>query len=90
MSETQAVRTVADGSSADDAPDPVVVDRDEEPYRWACPNGHVRWDKTNSHIWCQSCRNQLETGEDVTPEHYEIVDKLEERTVPWSAVVLVE
>lgn len=84
-----AAELVADGSAAADAHPRVRVDRQDEPYRWRCPNGHTDWDKTNSHIWCRSCRMQNENGEDMDPEHYEIVDEKTDREIPWSAVELV-
>lgn len=84
-----AAEIVADGSAAADAHPRVRVDRREEPYRWKCPNGHVDWDKTNSHIWCRSCRMQNEAGDDLDPEHYEIIDAKRDMEIPWSAVELV-
>lgn len=82
-------RLAADGSAAADRAERVVVDRDRWPWRWVCPNGHRNWDKTNNHIWCQTCRRQYETGEDVDAEHAEIVDRQTGETIPWSAVDLV-
>jgi len=76
----------ADGSAAADAHPPVEIDRDAEPYRWRCPNGHTSWDRTNSHAWCISCRRAAENGADVTPEHWELVDAKTDRTIPYSAV----
>ena len=81
---------VGDGSAAADSLPIVEIDRDAEPYRYACPNGHVQWDPTNSHIWCQSCRRQAENGEDVDPEHWEIIDKKTGETIPWDAVRVIE
>lgn len=88
MSVTDSLR--ADGSARSDARERVLVDREREPYRWACPNGHVDWDRTNSHVWCRGCRRRAEAGGRVDPEHYEIVDRKTGETVPWSAVELVE
>jgi len=82
-------KLLSDGSSWQDATR-LRVDRRDEPLRWRCPNGHVDWDKTNSHIWCSSCRRQGTHGEDVRAEHYEIVDAKTDETIPWSAVKLVE
>lgn len=81
-----AIRT--DGSAVADAPERVVVDRADEPYRWRCPNGHTSWDRTNNHIWCHSCRRAAENGADVAAEHYAIVDEKTGEEVPWSAVVV--
>ena len=85
-------RVVADGSAPTDAHDPVRIDRSIEAERWryVCPNGHTDWYPTNSHCWCKGCRRQVEAGEDVDPEHWEIYDKATGETIPWSAVVLVE
>jgi len=79
---------MADGSSFADATR-VRVDRADEPLRWRCPNGHVDWDRTNNHIWCSSCRRQCTHGDDVSAEHYEIVDAKTGRTIPWSRVNIV-
>lgn len=81
---------VADGSAQVDAPDSVEVDRDEEPYRWACPQGHTSWERTNSHGWCAECSRAAENGADVDPEHWELLDKQTDETIPYSAVVFVE
>lgn len=89
---TGTLRT--DGSAAGDRHDRVVIDRadEEERWRYRCPNGHAgsSWSPTNSHVYCHSCRRQMDAGEDVTPEHYELLDVKTGRTVPWSAVELVE
>ncbi|MFW5905611.1 MAG: hypothetical protein ACOCUO_02065, partial [archaeon] len=71
--ETQP-RTVADGSAVADRHPVVVIDRSDfvDRHRYVCPNGHSRWDPTNAHIWCRSCRDQYEAGDDVDPEHYEL------------------
>lgn len=76
----------ADGSAVADRHETVRVDRDEEPWRWRCPNGHTSWDRTNNHVWCPECRRANEAGADVHPEHYEIVDARNDRTIPYSAV----
>jgi len=85
-----SIRT--DGSAVEDAPDPVVIDRTDEVdrMRYTCPNGHTTWDRTNNHIWCRMCRRACEHGEDVDPEHYELLDKATGETIPWSAVRLAE
>ena len=86
MSTTELL--LADGSSPLDAHETVRIDRSTptERYRYVCPNGHTDWDKTNNHIWCRSCRQQAENGDDVHPEHWEIVDKKTDEEIPWSAV----
>jgi hypothetical protein len=83
-----SIRT--DGSAKADAPDPVVIDRtkDVDRMRFVCPNGHTTWDRTNNHVWCRMCRRACEHGEDVDPEHYELLDKATGETIPWSAVRL--
>lgn len=87
MPRLQRIET--DGSAEADA-ERVRIDRTAEPYRWVCPNGHVDWSRTNNHVWCRSCRRQHEAGADVTPEHYEILDRKTEERLPWSAVVPAE
>lgn len=75
----------ADGSSIEDA-HRVEIDRSKAPHRWGCPEGHVSWDKTNSHIWCPTCARQAENGRDIDPEHWEILDKMNDETIPYAAV----
>lgn len=58
-------------------------------YRYTCPEGHVNWDQTNNHIWCPTCRQQLENGHDVDPEHYHIVDQKTGLDIDWADVELV-
>lgn len=85
-------KRVADGSAATDTHPPVEIDRSiaAERWRYRCPNGHTDWSPTNSHLWCKGCRRQHEAGDDVDPEHYELVDTRTGETIPWSAVRLVE
>lgn len=87
-----ASQTVTDGSSPNDAPDPVRIDRSDaaERYRYRCPNGHVDWSPTNCHAWCRGCRRQAEAGDNVDPEWYKLVDEMTGQEIPWSAVELVE
>ena len=71
--------------------EPVVIDRSgPERYRYTCPYGHTDWDRTNNHVWCRGCRRQNEAGEDVDPEYYELLDRREDRIIPWSSVVIKE
>jgi len=62
-------------------------------YRWVCPNGHPCWERTNSHLWCSSCRRALENDglmKVQQAEHWEIFDKKDEETIPYSAVRFAE
>jgi len=86
--------TVTDGSAAADAHPGVEIDLSDESQRWRyrCPNGHTDtdWDRTNNHVWCRGCRRANEAGEDVDPEHYELVDAKTGEEIPWSAVEILE
>lgn len=73
-------------SAAEADAETVRVDRDDEPWRWRCPNGHLDWDRTNNHVWCRGCRRAREAGADVDAEHHAIVDEKRGRTVPYAAV----
>jgi len=88
---TVSCKLASDGSGPADAPRLRRIDRSDpaERYRYVCPNGHADWDKTNSHIWCRSCRHQCETGDEIEPEHWEIYDKKTGETIPWSSVEVV-
>lgn len=68
--------------------DVVVIDLDDDSDRWryTCPNQHRNWARTNSHLWCQSCRRQHEAGEDMDPEHYEVLDQKTGELIPWENV----
>lgn len=79
-----------DGSAVADRRETVVVDRESEPYRWRCPNGHTNWSRTNRHIWCQSCARAADHGADVEPEHWAVVDAKTDREIPYAAVEIVE
>lgn len=82
---------MGDGSALADRRETVEIDREgPDRYRWRCPRGHVNWDRTNNHIWCQQCRRQAEAGEDVDPEWFEIVDEKTGEEIPWSAIEVVE
>jgi len=84
--------TRADGSAAADAPERVTIDASDASERWryACPNGHRNWAPTNNHIWCQGCRRQIEAGDDLAAEHYELVDLKTDERVPWAAIEFIE
>jgi hypothetical protein len=81
-------QTATDGSSRLDARDRVVIDPtdDIDQMRYRCPNGHANFTPTNNHVWCQTCARQSRHDDDVEAEHYEILDKKRDKTVPWSAV----
>lgn len=68
--------------------DVIVIDLQDTADRWryTCPNGHRNWDRTNNHVWCQTCRRQYEAGEGNDPEHYELLDQKTGETVPWSRI----
>jgi 5-methylcytosine-specific restriction endonuclease McrA len=82
---------VADGSAVADARR-ITIDRSDptDRYRYRCPNGHVSWDRTNSHIWCPSCRRQAETGDDVDPEHWELFDAKTGECIGYARVRFVQ
>ncbi|WP_254768266.1 hypothetical protein [Salinilacihabitans rarus] len=69
----------------------VVLDRTKAHvrYRYVCPHGHIDWDQTNNHIWCRGCRRQAENGDDVDPEHRELVDKKTSEVIPWERIEIV-
>lgn len=84
----------ADGSAGRDSRAPVRIDLDDPTDRWRyrCPNGHAgtSWSPTNSHLYCYGCRRQMDAGEAVTPEHYELLDTKTGEAIPWSAVEIAE
>lgn len=81
---------MGDGSARADAPPVRVRRHGAERYRWRCPRGHVDWDRTNSHVWCRSCRREAEQGADVDPEWHEIVDARANETIAWTRVDVIE
>lgn len=91
MSQTGSATMKADGSAAADARAIVEIDRSKTSHRWRyrCPNGHVDWDRTNSHVWCRGCLRAAEAGDDVDPEHYHIIDQRTGEEIPWSSVRVV-
>ena len=81
---------LADGSAAADQWPKVEMNREDEPYRWRCPNNHCSWEPTNSHLWCPECRRENEAGSDVEAEHWEVLDKASDQLIPYSSIVIVE
>ncbi|OYR79301.1 hypothetical protein DJ84_18265 [Halorubrum ezzemoulense] len=77
-------------STTIDADEIVSIDRSQTPDRWryTCPYGHTDWDRTNCHAWCPTCRQMNESGLDVDPEHYQILDKKREVMIPWEQLEL--
>lgn len=71
--------------------EPIVIDRSKDADRWryVCPNGHTSWDLTNSHLWCVTCAQAAEHDDEINPEHYELLDKSENKLIPWESVELV-
>jgi hypothetical protein len=76
----------ADGSGAGDVRPRLAVDREREPYRLRCPNGHTDWEPTNSHAWCRSCSRQSRNGGDVDAEHWELFDAKRDETVSYARI----
>ncbi len=82
---------VADGSALADAGERVVIDPDgDEPWRYRCPRGHTTWAPTNSHVWCKSCREQADAGEDVDPEWYELLDSKTGERIDYARIEVIE
>lgn len=81
-----------DGSAQADVRPVVTIDRSDavERQRYRCPNGHINWDRTNSHIWCQSCSRASRQNAAIDPEHWEIVDEKTGETIAWDRVEVVE
>jgi hypothetical protein len=71
--------------------EPRRIDLEDRTDRWRyrCPNGHQDWARTNSHIWCRTCARQDGQGDDLDPEHYELVDQKTGESVPWSAIDVI-
>ena len=79
------------GARPNEHDEQVAIDRSKtsDRYRYACPNGHVNWSRTNCHLWCKQCRRRIEAGdESIDAEHYEILDKRENTLIPWEQVRL--
>lgn len=68
----------------------IAIDRTKTSDRWryCCPRGHTDWDRTNNHAWCVACRRLNESGYDVDPEHYHILDKKRGVMIPWEQLRL--
>ena len=72
--------------------DAVIIDLQDDADRWryTCPNNHRNWDRTNNHLWCQTCRRQYEAGhEEMDPEHYHVRDQQSDELIPWSRIRIV-
>jgi hypothetical protein len=84
----QCQTIVADGSSSDDAHPRITIERSAARARWRfrCPNNHTRWTDEGAYLLCQSCA----ALDGVSPIYRELWDALKERTVPWSAVEIVD
>lgn len=53
--------------------------------RWRCPAGHVSWERTNEHIWCHGCAQDLaHNPNDADPEWHELVDMKTGEAVPFA------
>lgn len=84
---------IADGSSLEDSPQRVQIDRSKPAERWryTCPEGCANWVRTNNHILCRSCQEADEHGvKSVDVEYYHIVDQQTGDEIPWSAVEVVD
>lgn len=84
---------VTDGSSIEDAPGRVQIDRSKPAHKWryTCPEGCSNWVRTNNHILCRTCQEADEHDiKDVDVEYYHIVDQKTDEKIPWSAVEIVE
>lgn len=83
----------ADGSAKADRHPTVNIDwaNPSERWRYRCPRGHAgnAFSPTNSHVYCYSCKRQMDAGEDCSPEHYELVDVKTGETIPYSAIEFV-
>jgi len=88
MVTTTETKPVTDGSSLEDAHPTVEIDMadDVDRMRYTCPLGHRNWDRTNNHIWCQSCSRQAAHDDDISPEYYEVLDQATGESIPWSAI----
>jgi len=87
---TRTITPSLDDLPVADADRVVELDRSREADRWryTCPYGHTDWDRTNNHAWCPGCRRAAESGHDIDPEHYQILDKREKELIPWEQVIL--
>lgn len=86
-----AIRT--DGSANTDAHPIVTIDVSDPAERWRyrCPNGHAgkAWTPTNNHLFCTSCRRQMDHDPSISPEHYELLDTKTGESIPFSAIEFV-
>lgn len=86
---------VGDSPTDDPVPDgpTITIDAASSADRWryTCPNGHRDWDRTNQHVWCRSCRRQIDQGATIDgPEHWHVVDQRTDEAIHWERVDLVE
>lgn len=91
MTTSTGAAVLPDGSSLSDRHPTVEIDLTDwaDRARYTCPRGHRNWDRTNNHIWCQSCARESRQDERVTPEYYELRDAKTGEAVPWSAVRVI-
>jgi glutaredoxin len=40
-------------------------------------------------LWCPACARAAEHDDDIDPEHYELLDKTQEKLIPWDCVEVV-
>lgn len=84
----------ADGSSEQDAHPRVTINMAVETDRWRyrCPNGHrgKAWSPTNSHVYCRNCKQQMDNGDDVSPEHYVLYDVKTDEEIPYGAIRFID
>jgi hypothetical protein len=68
------------------------IDRERDPYRWRCPNGHTSWwPSGDGQITCGACQSRIWDYRAVGsgPEHAELQDGKTGVTVPVAEVELV-
>lgn len=69
-----------------------VIDRERDPYRWRCPNGHTAWWCTGGdRITCGTCQSRIWEYRAVGsgPGHDELQDGKTGVTVPVADVEIV-
>lgn len=83
---TQPRTIIADGSSTEDAHPRITVNRDEDPWRYRCPNNHTRWTDEGSYILCHTCSSYVS----ISPVYRTLYDVQDDCEIPWSAVTIEE